>query len=139
MSAKVIFVLQALSTLSVACLTLRLSECQDAGLGDNCCLTIRGQGPNHPWTEQDRADLMSVVAKQSKKDGKFQHTTVGVWTASYELFTSEDLVDSQLLQIWFHTIQDINLAATSGYGDVVLQIFQGTDSVSNYMYITKNG
>jgi hypothetical protein len=97
------------------------------------------QGPNHPMTEQDRNDLMLAIAEQSKKDGRFASSTHGEWTASFDktILAAKDLVKSELLQVWFNVIQNIDLQNTSGMGDVILQIYDGTDDISNYMRISR--
>jgi hypothetical protein len=96
-------------------------------------------GSIKPWTEQDRSDLMLTIGEQSTKDGQFDITKHGNWLAGYEAFAARDLVDSQTLQIWFHTIQKLNLSEeTPGLGDVVVQILGGTGDISNYMKITRS-
>ena len=80
---------------------------------------------------------MVTVAEQSKKEGRSKTTSHGVWKANYELFSSDDLVDSELLQVWFNFIKNVNLPATSGYGSIILQIHGGTGDVDNYMTISR--
>ena len=96
-------------------------------------------GPIHPWTERDKNDLMTTIAQQSRKEGILDHTSYGPWLATFDttLFTANDRVDSQILQVWFHTIKGLNLTETGGYGDIVLQIHGGTNDTSNYMRIKR--
>ena len=91
-------------------------------------------------TEQDRNDLMATIAGQSKKDGRFDRTTYGDWTAAFDtiIFSDNDLVNSEILQVWFNTIKKIKLPETATFGNVILQIKDGTDDISNYMTITRN-
>lgn len=82
---------------------------------------------------------MATVAEQYKKSDRFDTSSHGDWSASYDrnVFASKDTVDSEILQIWFHVIKGFNLEYTSGLGDVILQIHGGTGDVNNYMAVSK--
>lgn len=104
-------------------------------------MSFLASGPDHPMSEQDRNDLMAVVAEQSKKTHWYSTSIVGVWSASFDnVFTSYDKIDSQLLQVWFHAIQsDINLAGSSTLGSIIFQIHGGTGDIDNYMRVDRHG
>jgi len=82
---------------------------------------------------------MATIAGQSKKDGRFDRTTYGDWTATFDtiIFADNDLVKSEILQVWFKVIKEIDLSKTAGFGNVILQIKDGTDDISNYMVVTR--
>ena len=92
------------------------------------------------WTEQDRTDLMNVIAQQSKKEGRYKTSHVGKWKAYYDpLVGRHDLITSDLLQVWFHAIQSFDLPnETKGEGDLVFQIADGTGGISKYMRVTRD-
>lgn len=96
-------------------------------------------GDKGPLTEKDRNDLMAAIAGQSKKGGRFDQTTYGDWTAAFDtiVFSAKDLINSELLQVWFHVIKEIDLSTTDRLKSFVLQIKDGTDDISNYMLITR--
>ena len=127
---------------NLLCLYSRLilfADCMNAGLGDQCCITVMTQGPDRILSERDRNDLMAAIAGQSKKDGRFDRTTYGDWSATFDqtVFSSNDLVHPEILQVWFHYIKNLDLSTTAGFGNVILQIRGGTDDISNYMLIKR--
>lgn len=101
----------------------------------------RENGPYHVWTEQDRNDLMVSIAEQYKKNGRFDTSEHGAWSASYDwnVFASKDPVDSEILQVWLNVIKGFNLKDTRGLGDVILQIHGGNGDVNNYMAVSNLG
>lgn len=55
------------------------STCVGWGLGTITC---------PPWTGQHLSDAISAVSQQLAQDGQFKGTTVGIWTATFSLFTT---------------------------------------------------
>lgn len=99
-----------------------------------------GNGPGHIMSDREMNDLKAALAAQSKKTGKLAKTTRGVWTASFGdvVFDHNDLIDSQLLQVWFHAIDTgVNQDHSEDLGALVFQIVQGTDDISNFIRLDR--
>jgi hypothetical protein len=79
--------------------------CQEAGIATNCCSAFVGGGGLCPadFSSQSVSDLENAIGQQIQKTGQFDSTTVGKWTASYELF-ADDKVNPDVLSEWFHSI-----------------------------------
>lgn len=60
----------------------------DAQSGQACVGYGLGTPPCGPWSVQDQGDAMNAVTQQLTKDGQFQSTTVGRWTATFNLLTT---------------------------------------------------
>jgi hypothetical protein len=86
-------------------LTRSTTVCQESGIATHCCTTFVGGGGfcDAKFDSQSVSDLENVLAQQIKKTGQWASTTVGKWSASYELL-ADDLVNPDVLSEWFHSI-----------------------------------
>jgi hypothetical protein len=57
------------------------------------------------------SDLLNVLTQQIKKDGQYDTTEVGQWTASYDLFRA-DHVSLDVLSPWFMSLNMFKIPET---------------------------
>jgi hypothetical protein len=66
-----------------------------------------GIGPD--LTPSDMTDLKNALAQQSHKRSRFKTTKVGRWLVAYTDFFGHDKFPSEMLQHWFHMIDQLGL------------------------------
>lgn len=63
--------------------------CKETGNCANACvIIIQSATCGTDWTSESVGDLQIAIINQATKDGQFQSTTQGQWTATFDFFTT---------------------------------------------------
>jgi len=86
--------------------------CQDKQIAESCCLTemTNGSGQCKIGDQDTMSDLLNVLNQHIRKDGQYDTTEVGQWTASYDLFR-DDHVSLDVLSPWFMSLNMFKIPA----------------------------
>ncbi|TKA23391.1 hypothetical protein B0A50_07267 [Salinomyces thailandicus] len=98
------------------------ATCQAAGVATGCCVTALGTLGCSVKTEDEVSDLKSVVGKHIKKTGQFASTTVGNYTATYDLL-EDDKVNPDVLQEWYHALGPDDSLSSGNSGTFAYLLF----------------
>ncbi|KAI4142689.1 MAG: hypothetical protein L6R39_004850 [Caloplaca ligustica] len=101
------------------------------GFPNSAAITCGG-----PYDEKESNDLKEAVRQQATKDGQFEGSTVGDWTAAFLLFTTA--YDDRDTSGFDKAFDSINVEGEAGEG-AVGQLTYYWSRNGDYMSVTRSG
>ncbi|KAL8853109.1 MAG: hypothetical protein Q9221_001991 [Calogaya cf. arnoldii] len=83
---------------------------------------------NKPWSDEERENIKKAVREQATKDGQFETSSVGEWTAGFQLITTA--FDDRDTSAFDKVLDAVNVEGNAGRGQLTYYWQRSGDYIS---------